>query len=812
MPLNPGKDKKTISKNIEEMQASGHPHDQAVAAALHNAHPNGGKNMAEGGEVDQDEPGLQDATASDFLLPFLLGPSAKGAAEELPAALKGLGEAGEVTLGRTAPEMEGAAPDEVTAYVKGIQKGAPGTEGVKIYGVKGSPAKLKELFGDEAPGSVPEHILRAKGILPADTVNVPTQNAPNTYSKGGVAHGTWLQNDTPAQLNKDTHMKGHLLQKFMAEGGLAIPPKPEDTKGTPPVAPAAVVTPPAPPTAPIVAPAAPAVADDADDTMPAAPKDNTAGVASPTRTNTETGGSSPGGASTGGVGSGIGGAGTGGAATGGASTGGAGTVTVTVSGDSGKKGKGSKKSPTTINISHVGGTTDAGNVASGDGPGSTGVGGKGSGSGGGGGGAAPSEPTGMGAKKEPLKMAKGGIVPGGIDSDRDKEPAKPKNVEVSHEEKLKSIYKAMGMKKYADGGAVDDSDGAVDVSQLPGGGMGVPNPSDPDFISKITAALAQLGKPIGNAITGLTAPLTSAAGAAANSPAVPQAINALTGTSLPVPAAPAAPTAPADAAPMPPAAPAMPPAMPATAPAAGGAPAAPNDNLDKLFSQDTSKLTAGVNPEDRQALAASLQANQHSLGSIIAEAVSGLGDALAAKGGKEQHSLQNIFSMQKEQRAEALANFDQARQDRLQKLDLQTKMGNNAVNQLAAKDAYGTDEHLNKMLGAPPGTAHKDLPLYFQAKSAVVAQQEKDADLYMKAHAQAAGDVDNAVKNSSVLGIKPSPAQLQASGSKLADVYFNRAKGNILVKPSDGGPSQWIPAVNLGKAKQMDPHLTVIPG
>jgi len=113
------------------------------------------------------------------------------------------------------------------------------------------------------------------------------------------------------------------------------------------------------------------------------------------RTNTETGGSSPGGASTGGVGSGIGGAGTGGAATGGASTGGAGTVNVTLSGNSGTGSNGGKTpAPVTINISNVGGTTDAGNVASGDGPGSAGEGGKADGSdGGGGGGAAPDEPN-----------------------------------------------------------------------------------------------------------------------------------------------------------------------------------------------------------------------------------------------------------------------------------------------------------------------------------------------------------------------------------------------------------------------------------
>ena len=104
-----------------------------------------------------------------------------------------------------------------------------------------------------------------------------------------------------------------------------------------------------------------------------------------TDTNTETGGSSPGGASTGGVGSGIGGAGTGGAATGGASTGGAGSITITVSGKT-KLAKGA------INISGVGGQTDAGSVASGDGPGSPGTGGSGKGSGGGGGGGLPDDP------------------------------------------------------------------------------------------------------------------------------------------------------------------------------------------------------------------------------------------------------------------------------------------------------------------------------------------------------------------------------------------------------------------------------------
>lgn len=37
MPLSKGKSRNIISKNIREMEESGHPHRQAVAAALHEA-------------------------------------------------------------------------------------------------------------------------------------------------------------------------------------------------------------------------------------------------------------------------------------------------------------------------------------------------------------------------------------------------------------------------------------------------------------------------------------------------------------------------------------------------------------------------------------------------------------------------------------------------------------------------------------------------------------------------------------------------------------------------------------------------------
>ena len=71
----------------------------------------------------------------------------------------------------------------------------------------------------------------------------------------------------------------------------------------------------------------------------------------------------------------------------------------------------------------------------------------------------------------------------------------------------------------------------------------------------------------------------------------------------------------------------------------------------------------------------------------------------------------------------------------------------------------------------------KDLPTYFSMMSAQVAKQEKDQDLYMKAAAQAANDVDNSVKNSTALGFKPTVDQLQARGQQLTQRYIAQAKG-----------------------------------
>jgi hypothetical protein len=142
------------------------------------------KKMAEGGNVS-DEPGVQDATLHDIIGPALAAlaggvpEAAEGMAEMAPEMMGS--EAGEVSLG-SAPEMEGM-PSKIQVFSKGIQKG--GSEPITIWGVKGSPEDLMREFGDPNPGSVPESVLKAKGLLPDTSVSIPTEMSPNSYAQGG---------------------------------------------------------------------------------------------------------------------------------------------------------------------------------------------------------------------------------------------------------------------------------------------------------------------------------------------------------------------------------------------------------------------------------------------------------------------------------------------------------------------------------------------------------------------------------------------------------------------------------------------------
>ncbi len=65
MPLKRGDSSKIISHNIREMEAAGHPHDQAVAASLHNA-----DKYDKGGEVDQDREDMMNELASECMDAF----------------------------------------------------------------------------------------------------------------------------------------------------------------------------------------------------------------------------------------------------------------------------------------------------------------------------------------------------------------------------------------------------------------------------------------------------------------------------------------------------------------------------------------------------------------------------------------------------------------------------------------------------------------------------------------------------------------------------------------------------------------------
>lgn len=61
MPLRSGSDQATIGYNIHEMMASGHPHNQAGAAALHNAHYDDGGMVP---SAPDPTPGLQPSAQS----------------------------------------------------------------------------------------------------------------------------------------------------------------------------------------------------------------------------------------------------------------------------------------------------------------------------------------------------------------------------------------------------------------------------------------------------------------------------------------------------------------------------------------------------------------------------------------------------------------------------------------------------------------------------------------------------------------------------------------------------------------------------
>jgi hypothetical protein len=193
MPLTKGKSQKTISHNIEEMQKAGHPHDQAVAAALHNAHPKGG--YSDGGVVENAKKDKQEASQADQIDPVVTSSS----------TLKGYMEGGSVLDDlMPAPKDNPMAEDEakpgigeISVGIQGVPKDPHVMQAVsefiqKLYDSpimqQGRP-ELGSTLGDETHG------LQGIANREAGVDLPPAANAPVTqdmgYADGGeVTDGT----------------------------------------------------------------------------------------------------------------------------------------------------------------------------------------------------------------------------------------------------------------------------------------------------------------------------------------------------------------------------------------------------------------------------------------------------------------------------------------------------------------------------------------------------------------------------------------------------------------------------------------------
>ncbi len=154
---------------------------------------------AEGGEVSpsqnfdferSDQYPTAAMTGSDIpnaLMAYLGVPAAAKAGEaavpEAMGAMQRLGEAGEISIGKAAPKMEGMG-SKIEVFSKGVMgKGTPNE--TTIWGVKGPAEEVSKLGYGPDPGSIPEHILKQHGLLPEAKISIPGQNAPNGYADGG---------------------------------------------------------------------------------------------------------------------------------------------------------------------------------------------------------------------------------------------------------------------------------------------------------------------------------------------------------------------------------------------------------------------------------------------------------------------------------------------------------------------------------------------------------------------------------------------------------------------------------------------------
>lgn len=303
---------------------------------------------------------------------------------------------------------------------------------------------------------------------------------------------------------------------------------------------------------------------------------------------------------------------------------------------------------------------------------------------------------------------------------------KPKDTDIgflhddmSSSKPLKGLFMT---KRFADGGVVqpqgpsDEEKRDLVAKALQDGSIkmadgGLPQdpalPPDAPQESKLQAILKAMGMAGSDAITSilpgsqkLANAVAPVAASAASAPGIASAVNAGLGTNLEEPAIPPA------APPLTPA-PMAPPAVAPAVPHAGGtvppgAPKAPAANpLDQLGQFDANAATPGLNPGDRQALAGDLQKNQHTYGNYLAEALAGIGDSLAARGGVQQNSLGQIFGLQTQQRQEALDNFDKARQSAVEHFNMKNQADAALISNLKARGELQVSPSIAKAIGHP---------------------------------------------------------------------------------------------------------------
>lgn len=354
-----------------------------------------------------------------------------------------------------------------------------------------------------------------------------------------------------------------------------------------------------------------------------------------------------------------------------------------------------------------------------------------------------------------------------------------------------------------DSGDLTPSDEVADLLS-----KGQPTPTGQSVIDTIKAGLSGAGKAMSNLIPSGMA--ERAAGAVESAtPAIreggPAIVNAALGTNLPTP--PPSPTPPSPSAPVFDVAPETPPVKTSNKSPAGAESAASSSTpFQDLFNQDASKLTKGFNPEDRQALVQNMLERQRSGRNIIAEALAGFGDAISARGGVNTDHLGKLIALESDQRKEALGNFDAARQAAVQNFTLKTQMGENAIKQLAAKDAYGlADPNLATQIGAPKGTLNKDLPLYLQIYTAKANQHIAEGNQTLAAVKQASEENDAYNKAPGALHARQTPEERHLWISNRTNDLMAQSHG--LVKVQQHGKVGYLPAADFQKARKSDPSI-----